>query len=376
MKRKLLLVGRNRYALPLTPSLEQKFSALESELEIRVLGSRSGPEGEDPRFRLFPPTGPGALEGPLFYALLPLRVARELRRSRPDAVLAQGAQETALVLLGRTLARSPARVIADIHGDPGSATRLYGSRLRKLLSPIGDFLARRGLRGADGVRTISAYTSGVIRATGVEPTGTFAAFMDLDPFLAAPPAPLPGRPVALFVGVLERYKGVDVLAEAWRSAAPRVPDAMLRIVGRGTLADVPTGLVAELPEQTRWTETLPTAEVARALDDASMLVLPSRSEGLGRVLVEAYCRGRGVVASDVGGIRDLVTNGHEGLLVPPGDAGALADALVRVLSDSELAARLGTEARSTVQPWLATPEEYARRVRELVDAVVAADPAD
>jgi len=122
VKRKLLLVGRNRYALPLTPSLEQKFSALESELEIRVLGSRSGPEGEDPRFRLFPPTGPGALEGPLFYALLPLRVARELRRSRPDAVLAQGAQETALVLLGRTLARSPARVIADIHGDPGSAT--------------------------------------------------------------------------------------------------------------------------------------------------------------------------------------------------------------------------------------------------------------
>jgi glycosyltransferase involved in cell wall biosynthesis len=374
VRRKLLLVSRNRYALPLTPSLEQKFSALESEVDIRVLGTTNG-GGEDPRFRLFAPVGPSTLEGALFYALLPLRVARELRRSRPDAVLAQGAQETALVLLGRALARSRARVIADIHGDPGSATRLYGSPLRKLLSPAGDFLARRGLRGADGVRTISAYTSGVVRATGVEPTGTFAAFMDLEPFLASPPAPLPERPVALFVGVLERYKGVDVLAEAWRRAAPRVPDATLHLVGRGTRADVPAGLVAELPEQTRWTEALATAEVARAMDDATVLVLPSRSEGLGRVLVEAYCRGRGVVASDVGGIRDLVTNGHEGLLVPPGDAAALADALVRVLSNRELAARFGEQARSTVQPWLATPEEYARRVRELVDAVVAPDSA-
>jgi glycosyltransferase involved in cell wall biosynthesis len=371
VKRRLLLVGRNRYALPLMPSLEQKFSALESELDIRVLGSRRSSEGEDPRFHLFPPVGPGPLEGPLFYALLPIRVARELRRSRPDAVLAQGAQETALVLLARTLARSRARVIADIHGDPGSATRLYGSQLRKLLSPVGDFLARRGLRGADGVRTISAYTSGVVRAKGVEPTGTFAAFMDLDPFLASPPAPLPERPVALFVGVLERYKGVDVLSEAWRIAAPRVPDATLHIVGRGTLADVPAGLVAELPEQTRWMEALTTAGVARALDETSVLVLPSRSEGLGRVLVEAYCRGRGVVASDVGGIRDLVTNGHEGLLVPPGDAGALADALVRVLSDRPSLERFGVQARITVEPWLATPEEYARRVRDLVEQVLA-----
>ena len=370
MRPRLLLVGRNRYALPLSPSLEHKFSALESELDIRVLGTAGTGGGRDPRFRLYPRVGPRALDGLLFYALLPVRVALELRRSRPDAVLAQGAQETALVLLGRALARSRTRVIADIHGDPGSATRLYGSHLRKLLSPLGDFLARRGLRRADGVRTISTYTSGVVRSVGVQPTATFAAFMDLEPFLTGPPAPLPERPVALFVGVLERYKGIDVLADAWRRAAPCLPDATLHIVGRGTLGSVPAELVRELPGRTRWTEALSTAEVARAIDEASILVLPSRSEGLGRVLVEAFCRGRGVVASDVGGIRDLVTNGHEGLLVPPGDAQALSDALVRLLSDRELAERFGAQAHATVEPWLATPDEYARRVRELVDAVV------
>src|SRR5207302_623432 len=125
---------------------------------------------------------------------LPLRVARELRAFRPDAVLVQGGQETALVLLGRVLARVRARVIADVHGDPGSATRLYGSRWRNVLSPLGDALARRGLRRADGVRTISDYTSGLVRAAGAEPTATFAAFMDLDPFLELARVPLPEHP--------------------------------------------------------------------------------------------------------------------------------------------------------------------------------------
>jgi glycosyltransferase involved in cell wall biosynthesis len=83
---------------------------------------------------------------------------------------------------------------------------------------------------------------------------------------------------------------------------------------------------------------------------------------MGRVVVEALCRGRPVVGSDSGGIRDLVTDGHNGLLVRTGDATALADALARVLADPEpLAAR----ARPSVEPFLATPEEYAERVRAL-----------
>jgi glycosyltransferase involved in cell wall biosynthesis len=366
------MVGRTRYALPLAPSLERKFAALSEELDVRVLGSAGGGgSGSDPRFRLVPPTRVRALDGAAFYALLPFRVARELRRHRPDAVLAQGGQETALVLLGRALARVPTRVVADVHGDPGAATRLYGSPLRKALSPLGDALARIALRRADGVRTISDYTSGLVRRAGAEPTATFAAFMDLEPFLDPPPASLPERPAALFVGVLERYKAVDVLADAWRLAAPRAPDATLHVVGRGTLRAVVERLVAELPEQTRWSEVLPTSDIPRALDEATVLVLPSRSEGLGRVVVEAFCRGRGVVASRVGGIQDLVVDGESGVLVPPGDARALADALVRVLTEPALAEGLGAAARPAVEPWLATPEEYAREVRELVEKVVS-----
>ena len=113
-------------------------------------------------------------------------------------------------------------------------------------------------------------------------------------------------------------------------------------------------------------------EVVAALDASTLLVLPSRSEGMGRVLVEAACRARAVVGTRVGGIPDVVQDGETGVLVEPGDAQALAGALVRVLADRELAERLGAEGRRRVDPWLATPEEYARRLRDLVEKAIAA----
>lgn len=370
MRRRLLLAGRTRYVLPLSPPVARKLDALGGELELGVLGSRGrGSVGSDPRLRLAPPVRPRALDGAVFYALFPWRLARELRRTRPDAVLVQGAQEAALALLGRALARVPVKVVVDVHGDPAAATRLYGSPLRRALAVPGDLMARWAIRRADGVRTISGYTTGLVRGLGVEPTAEFPAFMELDPFLTTPPTPLPERPAALFVGVLERYKAVDVLAEAWRIVAARVPAAELHLVGRGTLAEVPERLVADLPGRVRWSPALSTPEVAAALDEASVLVLPSRSEGLGRVVIEAFCRGRGVVGSRVGGIPDLVTDGETGLLVPPGDAGALAGALERALTEPGLAAALGAAARVAVEPWLVTPKEYAARVRELVERV-------
>jgi glycosyltransferase involved in cell wall biosynthesis len=369
MRRSLLMVGRTRYSLPLSPALDRKFAALGRELDVRVLASRAPKtDGSDGRFRLVPSLP--ALDGPAFYAALPFRVARELRSRRPDAALVQGAQETALVLLGRRLAGAKTKVIADLHGDPRAPTRLYGSRARRALAPLADALALRAIRHADAVRTLSPFTSEIVRAQGVEPAGVFPAFMDLDAFLDRPPSPLPDPPAALFVGVLERYKAVDVLVEAWRRASELLPAAELHMVGRGTLAGLPESLVRDLPARARWTPTLSTNEVARALDDATVLVLPSRSEGLPRIGVEAFCRGRAVVGSRAGGIPDLVVDGQNGLLVSPEDPAGLADALVRVLSDRALAERLADGARRTADAWLATPEEYAQRVRELVDRVV------
>ena len=368
---RVLFVGRGRVRFPLGRGLELRFEALSGELDWRQIGTAAdGKHSPDPRLVLARPFPLRLLDGPLYYGRLPGRIARELRRFRPDAVIAQGAQETALALLARRLARSKSAVILDLHGDWRAPTRLYGSRARRLLDPLADALARSALRRADAVRTISTYTTELVRAEGIEPAAEFPAFMDLQPFLVNSVVSPPEAPRALFVGVLERYKAFDVLADAWRRVARSVPDSVLHIVGQGALAPVAERLLEELPGRVEWSPSLTAEDVAAALDSATLLVLPSRSEGMGRVVIEAECRGRAVVGSRVGGIPDVVVDGVTGLLVPPEDTGALAKALERVLSDHALAERLGAEARIRVEPWLATPEEYARRVRDLVDQVV------
>lgn len=363
--RRVLLVGRSRYSLPLSDSLAKKFDALSVELELRVLATGSG---SDPRFRLHSALPSRALDGVAFYLLLPWRIARELRGFRPDVVLAQSPFETVAALLGRRLAGSRVPVVLELHGDPASFSRLYGSPLRRVLAPALDRLAGLAIRRADAVRALSPFTVGLARAQGVEPAAVFTTFTDLTAFAEPPVQPLPERPSAVFVGVLERYKNVDGIAAAWRLAAPRVPEARLLLVGDGRMPEPFERLVADLPAQTEWIRRLSTPEVVQALDDSWTLLLPSRSEGTPRVILEALCRGRAVIGGCVGGIPDAVHDGN-GFLVDPDDHEAIAAALVAVLSDRALAERLGRQALADSARWRYTPAEYARNVAELVEHV-------
>ena len=115
--------------------------------------------------------------------------------------------------------------------------------------------------------------------------------------------------------------------------------------------------------------SLPRAEVFRRIDACDLFVMPSRTEGLPRALVEAMARAAPAIGSRVGGIADLLEDGVNGVLVEPGDTRALADALVRVLSSRTLVERLAQAARASVDPWLLTPDDYAERTRELVERV-------
>ena len=372
MNPRVLFVGRTRYRLPLNESLQRKWDALAEVLNLRVLASVvEGPGISDGRWRLFPPTRPRKLDGLLFYALLPARVMRQFRSFRPDAVITESPYEAAAVVIARRLARSTARIILEVHGDWRTATRLYGAPGRKVIGPVADRVAAWAVRRADAVRPVSNGMAEIVRSVGVEPIEVFPAFIDVERFIDRPLAPLPPEPRALFIGVLELYKNIDGLAEAWRAAAPKVPEARLRFVGNGSRTDIVERLVADLPGQTSWTPVLTTREVSEALDEASVLVLPSRSEGLGRVIVESLCRGRPVVASWSGGTPDVIQDGVNGILVHPEDTSTLADVLVRVLSDRGLVERMAAEARQSAEPFIATPDEYARRIRALVDRVTA-----
>jgi glycosyltransferase involved in cell wall biosynthesis len=357
VKPRVVFVGRTRYRLPLEGPLAAKWDALSEVFELRVLASGTG---ADSRFRLF---APRPLEGPLFYAALPARVARELRGFRPDAVVAESAFEGVAAELARIGTRSRARLVVEVHGDWRTSTRLYGSRARAALGPLGDRLATWAVRRADGHRAVSEFTASFVRELGGDPA-VFTAYTDYAAF-AGPLAPVPAEQRALFVGVLERYKNVEGLAAAWRQVAARLPGARLHVVGSGPQADVVRALGV------RWDEGLDQPDVARALDEARTLVLPSESEGLPRVVVEAFMRGRPVVATRAGGTPEIVEHEANGLLVDRGDPAALAAALERMLDEVGLAERLGAAAHASAERWLTSPEEFAARFRALVDGVLA-----
>ncbi len=363
---RVLFVGRTRYSLPLEPWLRKKFEALDRELDYRVLASaKTASDHSAGRFELMPPGHPAQLDGVLFHLRLPLRVRRALRSFGPDVVVAEDPPAAAAVLAARGGASRP-RVVVEVHGNWRHATRLYGSPARRLLAPVADAVASFVVRRADAVRALSPYTASLVESVrGAGPDAVFPTWSDLSAF-AGPPVPLPGRPVALFVGALELYKGLDTLRRAWPEVAATVPAARLVVVGRGSRSDLLDGLAAERVDH------LPPEGVARRMDESWVLVLPSRHEGLGRVVIESLARGRGIVGTAAGGIPDLVEDGREGLLVEPGDAWALAEALRRVLADRGLAERLGAAAASRFDDWRTTPEEFAARVRALVEAALGA----
>jgi len=370
---RVLFVGRGRLGLPLPAWLAKKWDAVAEQLDFRFVGAAEGPGAQrDDRFRLSAPARPRRLDGILFYLRLPLRVRRELRDFRPRVIVASDPYVGGGVLLGRALARARTPVIVEVHGDWRTFARLYGSPARRLVAGAAEWLAPAVLRRADATRALSRFTSGLIEDVRGRPAdGVFPTYSDLSAFTAEPVRELPPRPTALFVGVLEAYKNVAGLASAWRRVADQVPSVRLVVVGRGTQQPVIDRLVRELPRQVDHVPLLEPEGVARALDEATVLVLPSWPEGLGRVVIEAFARGRGVVATDAGGIPDLVESGREGILVPPADEDALVAALLRVLTDPALARRLGAAAQARYADWHTTPAQFAAAYRELVDRTLA-----
>lgn len=370
----MLFVGRMRYELPLPSWLARKWDAVEEELDFRLVGAAAAKSrGADARFVLARPFPVAALDGLVFYLRLPGRLRSEIRRFDPAAIVASDPIVGAAALLARRLSGRRPAVVVEVHGDWRTFTRSYGSRARRLLSRAVDGLSGYAVRHADATRAVSSFTEQLVEsARGAPATATFTAYSDLAAFTAAGPvAALPATPTVLFVGALERYKNVEGLAAAWRLLAPRLPEARLVLVGSGSQRDVVDRLVAEFPGRVEHHSWLDPPEVARCLDAATLLVLPSWPEGLGRVVIEAFARGRAVVATDGGGIPDLVTNGVEGFLVPPFDDEALAARIEEILRDPDLAARLGTAAHARFAEWDTSPQTLARQFRELVETATA-----
>ena len=167
-----------------------------------------------------------------------------------------------------------------------------------------------------------------------------------------PPAALRGAlgipedvPVAASVGRFVAYKGYDHLLDTARLVRDARPDVHWILVGDGELRDALEArrrdlALADRVRFTGWREDVPDL-----LALCAVFVLPSLGEHFGRVLVEAMAMGRPVVATDAGGVPEIVLPGETGLLVPPAQPKALAEAVLALLDDPARAAALGAAGR-------------------------------
>ena len=165
----------------------------------------------------------------------------------------------------------------------------------------------------------------------------------------------------MFVGALGQHKGVDVLLEARRRMHNRLPLVMIGTPRADTpRIDDPEIVIAR---------DVPSAQVMASWMRASIAVVPSVwNEPMGQVAIEAMVVGRAVVASSVGGLRDVIEPGATGLLVPPGDPGALAAALDSLLDDPEKRHRMGEMGRLRARQFEAAA--VAPRVVEVFEEVL------
>ncbi|MFF9011756.1 glycosyltransferase family 4 protein [Streptomyces sp. NPDC014870] len=191
-----------------------------------------------------------------------------------------------------------------------------------------------------------------------------------------PASPVPDVPRIVFVGSLERsasYKGLPDLLRAIGRLAGAFPDVRLDVVGDGSGAAGHAALAQRLGLSRRVTfrGRLEPADLVSAYRDARVLALPTHFDSFPCVLVEAMACGRPVVTTPVGGIPSLVTDGDNGLLVPPGDERRLAEALGSLLGDHAMAQRLGSAGREHVAREL-TWDRQSDRTVEVFDR--AADP--
>ena len=170
----------------------------------------------------------------------------------------------------------------------------------------------------------------------------------------------------LFCGSIIERKGIYELAEAWNSFAPSHPEWQLIAVGRIVDRSLAKLLKRAGNERVHLAGPVSHERVKMFMQAADAYIQPSRFEGLANATMEAMATGLPVIATDTNGQRELICNGVNGWLVPPGDAAALASPLEAMVEDSERARQFGLAARLTIQSKF-DPVHEAKRLAAILE---------
>lgn len=280
-------------------------------------------------------------------ALFPIHGFRQARTIKQLNAFAAWCREKRIQVL------HTCELYSNVFGLPGGALAgvpvRIGSR-RGFVEPPGlQRMQRASYAAAQRVVANSVAAADRLRAEGVPNYKILVIPNGIDPsaFPAHHYAASPRH--IMMVACLREEKRIDVLIRAMPQVLARFPDARLTLGGEGRCRAALTQLTNELGLADRVTFLGHRDDVPQVLHGGDVFVLPSRSEAFPNSVMEAMAAGLPVVASNVGGIPELVRDGHNGRLVPPGDVDALARALVDVLGDPERAERFGRAGRRVIE---------------------------
>lgn len=248
-------------------------------------------------------------------------------------------------LIGLLIARlSGARFCPEVNGCYDSYANYLDDApgpmlaLKKFVYPR---LVRFTLSQADGIKTLFPRQldgfRGSLRTAVVE---SFFDYVDLEPFRN-----LGEEKEILFVGFPYRLKGVDLLIEAFKRVSPRHPGWKLKILGWFPDSREMDRAMGGHPAIFHHPPVF-SREIPEHIGRCGIFVLPSRTEAMGRVLLEAMAAGKPRIGSDIQGIPTVIEDGVDGLLFHPGDADDLASKLDRLMGDAALREKLGRAGRA------------------------------
>jgi len=380
MRTKVAFIGGARYSQPLDATSEKKWRLLSELGEMFVIGFsqdlRPRRFTQHAHFYLLPKFPMPVLRYLAMFTVGPALTLWLILRQGVRILVAQSPYEGFAAAVAKVLARLvgfQVVLIVENHGDFEVSLFLQRRvRCQSLYRWLMRRTARFALQHADLLRAVSNSTRKQLEIwSSGKPIVQFPAWTDIEVFLKTGEDDGTREPVILFAGVLTPLKGIHHLLHAFAKVAQEFPEVRLEIVGRDENSEYAEELRQKvlrlgLNGRVSFVGEVSQAELADRMRRACVFVLPSLSEGLGRVVVEAMATGTPVIGSHVDGIPEIVQEGLTGFLVPPGDEEALAERLRWVLKHPQEAKAMGHRAREFARSFF-SPEAYLAGYRRLFE---------
>lgn len=262
------------------------------------------------------------------------------------------------------------RVIVEINSEHygGALTAFYGKGIRiQIKKVIFKALCFFALFLTDGVKVLMEKTR--MSLPGIFQKKRIFIFHDFVPTHYFKGDGNMSREI-LFVGHPFHLKGVDTLIQAFHKIQKQHPEFLLRLAGHRLREDAEIFFAGhQFDDRIIFHKGMAYDELKKFFLNCYCFVLSSRTEGMGRVLLEAMASGKPVIGSNVGGIPSLIEDGRNGFLFESENVDDLADKLQRLLSDPTLARRMGEESRRIVEEKFSS-EKYVENFRKMVDEIL------